>query len=459
VTSDKHLSTCDKLAEDGWGAELDRWLAPFLLEFSHEAQQKWAPTYLRGLLGPGDRKSIEPMVARVCPGETQQLHHFVSTSTWDIAGHERVLLEKAAQLVSGSDAHLIIDDTGIPKKGKHSAGVAHQYCGQLGKNANCQVLVSVTLARHEVPVPVALRLYLPKDWSNDSQRRKEAKVPVDVLFRPKWQMALEEIDRIMRSNIFFGDVLADAGYGVCAEFRHELSRRNLKWAVGVQPDTLVFSASVQVAFPQKVYSKGRKPIIGTANEEPTKVVELFAACSERDFVDVTWRDGTKGPLTMAFAAIRVRPADGPRVMSHRHGPGDETWLLCEKRANGERKYHLSNYGADTDLQTLVSTIKARWACEQAHQQLKEELGLDHFEGRSWHGIHHHALLTMIAFAFLQHLRVRTNSRQHQPVCHKPDLKHLCGRTHASHRYPEACSTVERETVTCQKNDGARWPAA
>lgn len=459
MTSDKHLSTCDKLTDDDWTAEFDRWLAPFLLEFSHEAQQKWAPTYLRGLLGPGDRKSIEPMAARVCPGETQQLHHFVSTSTWDIAGHERVLLEKAAQLVGGPDAHLIIDDTGMPKKGKHSAGVAHQYCGQLGKNANCQVLVSVTLARHEVPVPVALRLYLPKEWSNDSLRRRETKVPVNVPFRPKWQMALDEIDRIMQSNISFGDVLADAGYGVCAEFRHELSNRNLKWAVGVQPDTLVFSASVRVAFPQKVYSKGRKPIIGTASEEPTKVEDLFAAYSERDFVDVTWRDGTKGPLTMAFAAIRVRPADGPRVIGHRHGPGDEMWLLCEKRANGERKYHLSNYGADTDLQTLVSTIKARWACEQAHQQLKEELGLNHFEGRSWHGIHHHALLTMIAFAFLQHLRIRANAQHRQSICHRIDWRQSCGHQEALFRHPQICSVTEQDAVACQKTGGARRPAA
>jgi SRSO17 transposase len=450
---------CDKLDEDDWGAEFERWLAPFLLEFSHHAQQKWAPTYLRGLLAPGERKSIEPMAERVCRGETQQLHHFVSTSTWDIAGHERVLLEKAASLVSGPDAHLIIDDTGIPKKGKHSAGVAHQYCGQLGKNASCQVLVSVTLARNEVPVPVALRLYLPKDWANDSKRRKEAKVPSTIPFRQKWKMALDEIDRIMCSHVTFGDVLADAGYGVCAEFRQELSNRNLKWAVGVQPETLVFPASVQITFPQKVHSKGRKPIIGTASEEPIKVEDLFAAFPARNFADVTWRDGTKGPLTVAFAAVRVRPADGPRVVGHNHGPGDDVWLLCERRENGERKYHLSNYGTDTDLQTLVSTIKARWACEQAHQQLKEELGLDHFEGRSWQGIHHHALLTMIAFAFLQHLRIRANTQHHRLTCHQLDVRGSCEHRNAPPPYPRACAVIEQDPVTCQKTDGAQRPAA
>lgn len=458
VTSDKHNARCDKLEEDDWSAEFDRWLTPFLLEFSHKSQRKWAPTYLHGLIAPGERKSVEPMAERVCQGETQQLHHFVATSTWDTVGHECVLLEKAAELVSGPDAHLIIDDTGIPKKGEHSAGVAHQYCGQLGKNANCQVFVSATLARNDVPVPVALRLYLPKEWAEDFERRKKTNIPDDITFRTKWQIALDEIDRIMRSNVVFGDVLADAGYGVCIEFRQGLSRRNLKWAVGVQPETLVFSKSVEVTFSPKVHKKGRKPLIGKASESPVKVEELFAAYSDRDFVDVSWRDGTKGPLTLAFAAIRVRAADGPRVVDHNHGPGDEIWLVCEKRPNGERKYHFSNYEAEMDLQTLVSIIKARWPCEQAHQQLKEELGLDHFEGRSWHGIHHHALLTMISFAFMQHLRLRANTQNHSANCNQTDLR-LCNRLQPRIHCPHSCSVIERQTVACQKTHGAPRPAA
>ena len=211
VTAVKPSFHSDELAEEHWEREFEHWLAPFLHEFGYPSQQKWAQVYMRGLLGPGDRKSVEPMAARVCPGETQQLHHFISTSRWDTAGHERVLLEKAGALVGGKDAHLVIDDTAILKKGTHSVGVAHQYCGQVGKNANCQALVSITLARDEVPVPVALRIYLTKEWAHDPARRRRAKVPEDVVFRTKWQIALDEVERIMQSGVEFGDVLADAG--------------------------------------------------------------------------------------------------------------------------------------------------------------------------------------------------------------------------------------------------------
>jgi SRSO17 transposase len=403
VTADKPSCLRDASSQD-WEREFGRWLEPFLREFGYPSQQKWAPVYMRGLLAPGERKSIEPLAARVCPGETQQLHHFVSTSRWDTVGHERVLLEKAASLVGGKGSHLIIDDTGNPKKGTHSVGVAHQYCGQLGKNANCQVLVSVTLARDEVPVPVALRLYLPKEWANDSERRRRVAVPEDVVFRPKWKIALDEVERIVRSDIVFGDVLADAGYGACAEFRHGLSAMNLTWAVGVSSRQLVYPRTVRVAAPEKTRPGGRPAKRGKVSAAPRKAHEVFSSRATNGFQEVRWRDGTKGPLRASFAALRIRPADGPKVVGHNHGPGEEAWLVCEKRASGERKYYLSNYPADTDLDTLASAIKARWACEQAHQQMKEELGLDHFEGRSWHGLHHHALLTMMAFCFLQHMR-------------------------------------------------------
>ncbi|MDC0749666.1 IS701 family transposase [Polyangium mundeleinium] len=404
VTAVKPTFESDELPEEHWEREFEHWFAPFLHEFGYPSQQKWGPVYLRGLLGPGDRKSIEPMAARVCPGETQQLHPFISTSRWDTAGHERVLLEKAGALVGGKNAHLIIDDTAIPKKGTHSVGVAHQYCGQLGKNANCQALVSITLARDEVPVPVALRLYLPKEWARDPERRRRAKVPEDVVFRTKWQIALAEIERIMRSGIEFGDVLADAGYGACAAFRRGLSELKLKWAVGVNPNQLVYPKSVRVAAPERTRPGGRPPKRGKVSAAPRKAQEVFSTRAKNGFKEVQWRDGTKGPLSASFAAIRVRVADGPKVIGHNRGPGEEAWLVCEKRANGVRKYYLSNYPPDTELGTLASVIKARWACEQAHQQMKEELGLDHVECRSWHALHHHALLTMMAFAFLQHLR-------------------------------------------------------
>jgi SRSO17 transposase len=232
-----------------WEKEFERWLEPFLDAFGHKVRRKWAPAYVRGLLAPGERKSIEPLVARIAPGEVDQIHHFVAVSRWDTAPIERVLLAKADALVGGDDAHLIIDDTSLPKKGEHSVGVAHQYCGALGKQANCQCLVSVTLARDDVPVPLALRLYMPESWASDAKRRKKAYVPSEVVYRPKWKIALDEIERIQQDGVRFGDVLADAGYGCAADFRNELSRRGLRWAVGVPSGQLVYSTEVKVNCP------------------------------------------------------------------------------------------------------------------------------------------------------------------------------------------------------------------
>jgi SRSO17 transposase len=401
----KLLFKSDEPSSASWEREFDRYFQPFFQELTHEAQQRWAPIYMRGLIGPGDRKSMEPMAARVCPGELQQLHHFVSTSRWQTAPLERVLLEKASIIVGGKGAHCIVDDVALPKQGKYSVGVARQYCGALGKNANCQVLVSITLARDELPVPVALRLYLPESWANSLERRRQAKIPDDVVFQEKWRIALSEVERVVESGVVFDDVVADAGYGLCAEFRHGLSDLGLLWAVGITPVQLVYSPLVQLTLPEKKARSGRSPKYAIPSESPIDAKTFFGSYSDVDFERVEWRTGTKGPMIGLFKAFRVRPADGAKVIGHNHGPGQEVWLVCELREN-ERKYYLSNYPANTTLKKLVSVIKARWACEQAHQQMKEELGLDHFEGRSWHGLHHHTLLTMMAFLFLQHLRYR-----------------------------------------------------
>lgn len=392
--------------EGSWEHELEAWFEPFLKAFRHRGQRRWAPAYLRGLLLPGHRKSVEPMAERVCSGETQQLHHFVSTSVWDTQPLEAILLEKADRLVGGPNAHLIVDDTSIVKKGVHSVGVMHQYSGELGKQANCQVLVSVTLCRDEVPVPIALRLHLPEVWARDEARRRRARVPEQIHYRPKWQIALEEIRNLVDVGIRFGDVLADAGYGTVAEFRHGLEELGLTYAVGVQSHVGVYAKSVRLQVGHGNSGKKLKRPLPSASPRPIKaVVESLGAGA---FWPVTWRNGTKGPLRAEFAALRVRLADGVVNSQHRHLPGAEVWLVVERRTRGADKYYVTNHPADTPLETLAAAIKARWACEQAHEQLKQELGLDHFEGRSWHGVHHHALLTMIAFAFLQHLRVRQN---------------------------------------------------
>jgi SRSO17 transposase len=384
---------------------------PFLAALGHRARRRWAPRYLVGLLGPGERKAIQPLAARVAPADGEQLHHFVAASRWDPAPVEAVLAREAQRLVGGGGAVLIIDDTALPKKGEHSVGVAHQYCGALGKTANCQALVSLTLARGEVPVPVALRLFLPAAWSRDPVRCDRAGVPpARRAFRAKTAIALEEVDRVRAAGAAFGTVLADAGYGKSAAFRRGLSARGLTWAVGVLGAQRVYPPDAAVRPPVR-RPRGRPPVHPVATAARVPAAALLEALPPRAWREVTWRRGTKGPLVARFAAVRVRVADGPANARGQHAPGEAVWLVGERRPTGERKYHLTNHPAATPLATLVAALKARWACEQAHLQLKVELGLDHFQGRSWAGLHHHALLTLLAFAFLQHLRLRQAARR------------------------------------------------
>lgn len=391
-----------------WQKEFEHWLDPFLSQLGRAEQRHWAPLYLEGLLGPGERKSVEPMAERVSPGDAQQLHHFVSVSPWPTEPLEEVLVQAADRLVGGPKAVLIIDDTALVKQGRHSVGVARQYCGELGKQANCQALVSLTLAQGEVPLPVALRLYLPREWAEDAERRSRAGVPEDVGFRTKGQIALAELDRVREAGARFGCVLADADYGNAAEFRQGLTARGLTWAVGILPTQKLYPAGVELHWPAPAgtgHKTGRPRKHPVPSAPATSARDTIAALGTRAFRRVTWRRGTKGALRAEFAAVRVVVADGPKASLGRHLPGEEAWLVCERRSGGETKYYLSNLPATATLRELAATIKARWSCEQAHQQMKEELGLDHYEGRSWRGLHHHALLSMIAFAFLQHLRL------------------------------------------------------
>ncbi len=390
---------------DHWQADLDGWLAPFLAGLSHPARRRICPLYVAGLIGPGDRKSMQPIAARSGDAGYDQLHHFIAAGMWDSTPLENALLKEADALVGGEDAFLIVDDTALPKKGKHSVGVASQYASSLGKNANCQTLVSLTLARGEVPVMVGLRLFLPESWTSDLARMRQAKVPADrQSFRTKPESAIDEIDRIRTAGVRFACVLADAGYGLSAPFRQALSERGLFWAVGIPRHQKVYSADVALIFPVAGSGRPRKRAIP---DTLSVAAEMFLA--DQPWRAVSWRRGTKGRLKARFAAVRVRVADGSTQRIHdqgaQHMPGDEAWLVGEHRTSGERKYYLSNLPADTPLKRLAATIKARWVCEQAHQQLKEELGLDHFEGRSWIGLHRHALMTMMAFAFLQSRRL------------------------------------------------------
>ena len=282
----------------------------------------------------------------------------------------------------------------------------------LGKTANCQSLVSVTLASREVPVMVGLRLFLPETWTEDRGRMARARVPKDrqiALTKP--EIAIEEIDRVIASGARFGCVLADAGYGSSGPFRQALSQRGLNWAVGLSRRQNVYPSDTGLIFPEAATGRRRKYHV------PDRVaVSAENMLADEKWKKISWRRGTKGKLSCRFAARRVRVADG-----HRHRMrdgrvqampgGEEVWLVGERRATGEQKYYASNLPADTKLKTLAAAIKARWVCEQAHQQLKEELGLDHFEGRSWTGLRRHALMTMIAYAFIQSRRLKAAGRK------------------------------------------------
>ncbi len=401
----------DGVIEHGEHEDLVTWLAPFLSALRVEPQRRWAELYARGLIGGEGRKTISAVAQRFAQGRTSQLHHFLTDSPWDEAPLEAALARVVGESMGGDESVLIVDDTPLPKKGRHSVGVARQWCGVRGKVDNCQSLVSLTLARDEVPMCVGLRLFLPKAWAEDGARRRRARVPEALGFRTRPEIALDEIDRLVAHGVEFALVSADAGYGADSAFRSGLSERKLTWAVGIGSKQHVYACNVEL-------HAASRPATGRRAKHPTPSVASQCAS---DFIDahgrlraMTWRRGTKGALRGRFAAVRVRVADAAKVSHGRRLPGDEAWLVCEQRSSGERKYYLSNLPPNATRLQLVRAIKVRWSCEQAHQQMKQELGLGDFEGRSWVGLHRHCLLTMIAFAYLQHRRLAAKKGLHQP---------------------------------------------
>jgi SRSO17 transposase len=387
-------------------ADLDRWLEPFLDVTGRSTRRKMAPLYVRGLLGSGGRKSVQPMAERLGLSSHDPLHHFISSAAWDDAPLWRVLAEEVERQVGGAGAVLVVDDSGHPKKGELSVGVARQYCGELGKVANSQVLVTLTLARGEVPLPVGLRLFLPTAWTDDPERCDEAGVPAAArTAQSKPAIALAEIDRVRAAGLRFSCVLADAGFGSSPAFRHGLDERELAWAAGIACTQLVYPTTVKLRL--TCTPTGRAAKHPVPNRPPRSAAEML---EKQRWRRITWRNGTKGPLNARFAAVRVRVADGPLNAEGTRLPGEALWLIGEWRDSGETKYYLSNLPQRTSLRRLVATVKARWSCEQVHQQLKQELGLGDFEGRSWTGLHRHALMTCIAFAYLQHRRLKAAGR-------------------------------------------------
>jgi SRSO17 transposase len=391
---------------------LREYAATFAADFPQAKPAAWAGVYLEGLLLDGDRKSIEPLSRRVTlpaglasTDPEQALQQFVNQSPWD----ERAVLRRyratLARALASPEGVFLIDDVSFPKQGSHSVGVQRQYCGALGKKANCQVAVSVHYVSPKGHFPLDLRLYLPDGWLADRPRLDKAGVP-DTERRPltKPEIALELLDRVRAEGLPGSVVVADAGYGVSRELRDGLAARGLSYVAGVTADLVVFPDRPAWVAPRP--ATGGRPQtrhqLADGSPPPVSIGELAGRLRLRK---VTWREGTKGKLAARFAWVRVWPGHDWR----RGGcaGADPLWLLVEEQADGATKYALSNLPPGTSCRKAVRLWKSRWPVEQGYQQLKEELGLDHFEGRSWRGFHHHAAMTFLAYGFLLLERLRT----------------------------------------------------
>jgi SRSO17 transposase len=356
--------------------------------------------YCTGLILPGERKSVEPMAAKTAPARTaaqhQSLLHFVGIAPWS----DERMLAKVREMVlpaiekPGPIEGWIIDDTGFPKQGRHSVGVQHQYCGQLGKEANCQVAVSLSIANHFASLPVAYRLYLPKDWAEDRARRDGAGVPVDIRFKTKPQIALAQIERAGEAGLPRGVVLMDLDYGRDSRLRTGITALGLMYVAGVQPNVLVW--------PPGTGPKQRgKPLNNTGRRDEPDLVsakEVALGLPKRAWRTIRWREGSADWLSSRFARVRVGVGHNqliPELLLHE-------WLLIEW-PEGEAeptKYWLSTLPADISFRRLVDVAKLRWRIERDYQELKQEVGLGHYEGRGWRGFHHHATLCIAAYGFL-----------------------------------------------------------
>ena len=364
--------------------------------------------YLTGLLLDGDRKSIEPMAGRLVDDESeiqamrQRLQQCVTVSTWSDAEVWKRLARKGDAELPEVEAW-VVDDTGFPKKGTHSVAVQRQYSGTLGRKDNCQVAVSLHLASERGSLCMGVRLYLPESWTSDRDRCKKAGVPDDVVFRTKWQLSLAQIDAALERGITPRVVLADPGYGDVTEYRDGLVERKLDYVVGVMGTLVVWAPGTGPIAPPKTRPPGQRGRFPTrwktGKDKPMSVLALTIARGRAACRTVQWREGSRGRQGSRFGAVRVRTA-------HRHTQGDppgaEQWLMYEWPADKKEptKFWFSTLPANTSLKQLVRLAKLRWRVERDYQEMKQEIGLDHFEGRGWMGFHHHATLCAVAHGFL-----------------------------------------------------------
>jgi len=352
--------------------------------------------YCLGLVMPGERKSVEPMAAITAPGRTaaqhQSLLHFVGQGGWsdaEVLGKVQEMVLPSIERYGPIEAW-IIDDTSFPKQGRHSVGVAHQYCGQLGKQANCQVAVTLSLANHDASLPVAYRLYLPKAWAEDDVRRVKAKVPEDIAFKTKPEIALEQIRWACEIGLPGNMVVVDAGYGHDSKLRVGITELGRTYVAGIQPQTLVRKPGVRPGIPPK---KGRRDAPHT-----TSVKDLARGLSAKAWRTIKWREGTNEWLSSRFARVRVHVASS----YERPKKPTKEWLLIEwpEGEDAPTKYWLSTLPKNITFRDLVDAAKLRWRVERDYQELKQEVGLGHYEGRGWRGFHHHATLCIAAYGFL-----------------------------------------------------------
>jgi SRSO17 transposase len=373
----------------------------------HASRAASAQAYCTGLLLPGERKSIEPMAARLDPGHVQakhqSLHHVVAQAEWDDAA---LLAAVRAQVLPAIERHgpvryWIVDDTGFPKQGTHSVGVARQYCGQLGKPDNCQVAVSLSVANDYASLPIAYQLFLPQVWADDPARRAKAGVPEAINFETKTVIALGQLRQALAAGVPVGIVLGDPAYGDETDFRVGVADLGLRYVLGVRPGTSVWAPGTGPLPPAPWSGRGRIPtrLRRDAEHQPVTLKALAISLPTWAWRKLTWREGSQGKLSSRFAAVRVRPAHRD---TQRAEPWPEEWLLIEwPEGDAEpAKYWFSNLPRRTSLKRLVKVAKARWWIERDYQELKQELGLGHFEGRNWRGFHHHASLSIAAYGFL-----------------------------------------------------------
>ena len=381
--------------------QLQDYVGEFGAELGRSERRHWCGKYLQGLLQEGERKSIEPMAVRV-GGDDQALQQFVNQSPWE---HEAVLrrLRRLMRSRMREDSVLVLDDTSLPKQGRHSVGVARQYCGALGKIANCQSLVTWHWAGPSLHWPLAAQLYLPAQWTDDPKRMTKAGVPPAAQrFREKWRIALDLLDEMKPQLPAYQAIVFDAGYGVVLPLLAELEKRAERYVAQVPGNV--------VAWPAEAVATLKRASTGRPREHA-----MVQNRAMKPLAMVAWRDRllqeperwTKVPLPRAdgatVRAIAVRVQASQRGSRWRQ-PGVTRWLLIEQLGDDTFKYYLSNLPENTPLAELVRLAHQRWAIEQGYQQLKEELGLDHFEGRSWRGLHHHLTLCFLAFCFLTRLR-------------------------------------------------------